>query len=140
MDDHSLSMPSKGAFMPYPISTLSPPIVPNDLTNFKTRGISKVERELEQKLIEMREQYIRTIDQFNWNKLLYEANINFEPVIGQTYHLYEIRGKYTLSMISPEDWIYPSLGTFRLNADQQWDPIELNPEVDKARLFGINTD
>ena len=36
------------AFMPYPVSTLSPPIVPTDLTSFKTRGISEVERELQQ--------------------------------------------------------------------------------------------
>lgn len=128
-------MPNKGAFMPYPVSTLSPKIVPNDLTNFKSRGISKVERELEQKLVEMREQYIRTIDQFNWNKLLYEAEINFEPVIGQNYYLYNIRGNYTLSMIPPEDWIYPSLGTFRLNADQQWDPLEVADNLDKDTLF-----
>lgn len=123
--------------MPYPVSTLSPRIVPNDLTNFKTRGISKVERELEQKLIEMREQYIRTIDQFNWNKLLYEADINFEPVIGQSYHLYQIRGGYTLSMIPPSEWMYQHLGSFRLNADQQWEPIEISPEVDKQALFGL---
>ena len=137
MDQESLSMPSSGAFMPYPVSTLSPKIVPNDLTNFKTRGISKVERELEQKLIEMREQYIKTIDQFNWNKLLYEAEINFEPVIGQLYYLYHIRNQYTLSMIPPEEWIYPSLGTFRLNADQQWEPQELADNIDKQALFGI---
>jgi len=135
MDSEALSMPNSGAFMPYPVSTLSPKIVPNDLTSFKTRGISKVERELEQKLIEMREQYIRTIDQFNWNKLLYEAEINFEPVIGQSYHLYEIRKKYTLSMIPPEEWIYPLLGTFRLNADQQWEPLEVQEGIDKEKLF-----
>lgn len=136
MDSEALSMPSKGAYMPYPVSTLSPRIVPNDLTNFKTRGISKVERELEQKLIEMREQYIRTIDQFNWNKLLYEAEINFKPVIGQIYHLYEIRGKYALSMIPPEEWMHPHMGTFRLNADQQWESITLNPNIDREALFG----
>ena len=121
--------------MPYPVSTLSPRIVPNDLTNFKTRGISKVERELEQKLIEMREQYIRTIDQFNWNKLLYEAEIHFEPVIGQSYHLYQIRSHYTLSMISPEEWNHQHLGTFRLNADQQWESIMIHPDIDRDVLF-----
>lgn len=135
MDTETLSMPNQGAFMPYPVSTLSPKIIPNDLTNFKSRGISKVERELEQKLIEMREQYIRTIDQFNWNKLLYEADLNFEPVIGQLYYLYKIRGQHTLSMIPPEEWIYPSLGTFRLNADQQWDPISIPDSIDREQLF-----
>ena len=138
MDQEYLSQPNKGSYMPYPVSTLSPKIVPNDLTNFKSRGISKIERDLEQKLIEMREQYLRTIDQFNWNKLIYEAEINFEPVIGQQYHLYEIRGSYNLSMIPPEEWMYPHLGTFRLNADQQWESVTLNPNLDREKLFSNN--
>ena len=29
-------------------------------------------------------QYLAAIDHFNWNKLIYEADINFEPIIGQT--------------------------------------------------------
>ena len=51
------------AFLPYPVSTLSPPIIPNDLTSFKSRGISQVERDLQQKLQEIRETYLQTIDQ-----------------------------------------------------------------------------
>ena len=47
----SETKPSR-AFLPYPVSTLSPPIIPNDLTSFKSRGISQVERELQQKLKE----------------------------------------------------------------------------------------
>ena len=82
------SKPSQ-AFLPYPISTLSPPIIPNDLTSFKSRGISQVERDLQQKLKEIRETYLATIDHFNWNKLVYEADIQFEPIIGGTYHLYD---------------------------------------------------
>jgi len=46
------------AFMPYPASRLAPRIVPQDLTNFKTRGIGRVERELQQELIELREKYL----------------------------------------------------------------------------------
>ena len=90
--------------MPYPVSTLSPPIVPNDLTSFKSRGISEVERDLQQKLIEIREQYLKAIDHFNWNKLVYEAEIRFEPIVGGTYHLYQMRSGRALSMISPDQW------------------------------------
>jgi len=53
---------NEGAFMPYPVSTLSPKIIPNDLSTFKSRGISQVERDLQQKLIQMREEYIATIE------------------------------------------------------------------------------
>lgn len=123
------------SFLPYPTSTLSPKIVPNDLTSFKSRGISQVERELSQKLTELREQYVEAIDQYNWNKLIYESKIQFEPVLGQVYHLYEIHGEYILSMIDPSEWHQKFVGSFRLNIDKQWESIELAEHLDKDRLF-----
>lgn len=124
------------AFMPYPVSTLSPPIVPNDLTSFKTRGISQVERDLRQKLTEIREDYLRAIDHFNWNKLVYEAEIRFEPVVGETYHLYDMGERRALSMISPEQWPHRHLATVRLNQDRQWLVVETASDVEKTELFG----
>jgi hypothetical protein len=124
------------AFLPYPVSTLSPPIIPNDLTSFKSRGISQVERDLRQKLQEIRETYLATIDHFNWNKLVYEAEIQFEPVIGGTYHLYEMRGRKLLSMIGPDEWPQKHLATVRLNMDRQWKIVETGSGVDSRELFG----
>lgn len=123
------------AFMPYPVSTLSPPIIPNDLTSFKTRGISEVERELQQKLTEIREQYLKTIDHFNWNKLVYEAEIRFEPIVGGTYHLYEMRNGRALSMIAPDQWPHKHLATVRLNVDRQWLIVETGKGIDSRALF-----
>ena len=123
------------AFMPYPVSTLSPKIVPTDLSSFKSRGISEVERELQQKLTEIREQYLAAIDHFNWNKLIYEADINFEPIVGQTYHLYEVRGSKLLSMIGPDEWHHKHLATVRLNVDRQWKLEEISPDIDQKSLF-----
>jgi hypothetical protein len=123
------------AFMPYPVSTLSPPIIPTDLTSFKSRGISEVERDLHQKLTEIREQYLRAIDHFNWNKLVYEAEIRFEPIVGGVYHLYEMSGRRVLSMISPHQWPHKHLATVRLNVDRQWLIVETGKGVDAQRLF-----
>ncbi len=133
--DELINVPivNKGAFLPYPVSTLSPKIVPNDLSTFKSRGISQVERDLQQKLIQMREEYVATIEHFNWNKLVYEADINFEPIVGETYHLYEIRGKKILSMIAPDQWPHPHLASFRLNLDRQW--ILTEASVEARSLF-----
>jgi hypothetical protein len=127
------------AFMPYPVSTLSPPIVPNDLSSFKSRGISEVQRDLQQKLRELREQYLRAIDHFNWNKLVYEASIQFEPVVGQTYHLYAMSRGNVLSMISPEEWPMKHLATVRLNVDRQWQVESLGGDVDPKEIFGQET-
>lgn len=110
----------RGNFLPYPASRLAPKIVPQDLTNFKTRGVSRVERELQQEMVELREKYLEVIDAFNWNKLIYEARFGFEPVVGEIYHLYEMEGRHHLSMIEPETWHQRWVGTFRLNADGRW--------------------
>ncbi|MCP5532919.1 MAG: DUF2452 domain-containing protein [Akkermansiaceae bacterium] len=124
------------AFLPYPASTLSPRIVPTDLSSFKSRGISEVERDLQQKLAELREEYLKAIDHFNWNKLVYEAEIRFEPVVGGVYHLYQMDGRRALSMVAPSQWPHPHLATVRLNVDRQWQVVEVGKNVDPADLFG----
>ncbi len=132
-----LSASPSRAFMPYPVSTLSPPIIPNDLTSFKTRGISQVERDLQQKLTEIREDYLRAIDHFNWNKLVYEAEIRFEPVVGEIYHLYDMGGRRALSMIGPDQWAHRHLATMRLNYDRQWQVVRTGEGIESTELFGV---
>lgn len=127
--------PPSRAFLSYPASTLSPPIVPTDLSSFKSRGIAEVERDLQQKLTELREDYLRAIDHFNWNKLVYEAEIRFEPIVGGIYHLYEMRGRRALSMISPDQWPHKHLATVRLNVDRQWRVVETGDDIDSRQLF-----
>jgi hypothetical protein len=117
-------------FLSYPTSRLGARIVPQDLTNFKSRGIGKVERELQQELVELRERYLRVIDDFNWNKLIYEAQYRFEPVIGEQYHLYAVEADYHLSMIGPEEWHQRWVGTFRLNSDARWEVVKTSPDFD----------
>jgi hypothetical protein len=117
-------------FLAYPTSRLGAKIVPQDLTSFKTRGVGKVERELQQELIELRERYLRVIDDFNWNKLIYEAHYRFEPIIGETYHLYQVGEMHHLSMIGPEEWHQTWLGSFRLNSDARWEVFKVSETFD----------
>jgi Protein of unknown function (DUF2452) len=121
---------ARGNFLAYPTSRLGAKIVPQDLTSFKTRGISRVERELQQEMVELRERYLAVIDAFNWNKLIYESQYRFEPIIGETYYLYEVEGKHALSMIAPEEWHQHWLGTFRLNHDARWEVVKTAEDFD----------
>jgi len=124
--------------LPYPASTLSPVIIPNDLTSFKSRGASMVEKELKQRLLELKEQYAAVVDSFNWNKLIYESKFSFEPVMGQSYHLYEVApGKRRLTMIPAADWPqYLWLGEFRLNVDRRWESVEVSEDFDLRGMAG----
>ena len=128
----------KSNYLPYPRSTLSPCIVPNDLTSFKSRGASKVQKALKQQLKELREQYERIVDEFNWNKLVYEAHYNFEPILGETYYLYEISDSMRLSLISPAEWSHKYIGSFRLDSDGRWNVIEVAEGFDLEQFIQLD--
>ena len=111
--------------LPYPVSTLSPKIVPQDLTSFKSRGIGKVEKDFQLRLMDLHESYLAILDDFHWNKLVYESRYQFEPVLGETYHLYEIRDALHLSLIAPHEWRqHRWIGSFQLTVDAKWKPVE----------------
>lgn len=130
----------RGNFLPYPASRLGAKIVPQDLTSFKSRGVSRIERVLQQELVELREKYLEVIDAFNWNKLIYEAKFGFEPVIGERYHLYEVEGKHHLSMIEPESWHQRWIGSFRLNADGRWQVEKVAEDFDLRRWISTSAE
>ena len=53
--------------------------------------------------------------------LLTSFKFGFEPVIGETYHLYVgSDGKNFLSLISPNEWNRECLGSFQLTTEQKW--------------------
>ena len=124
------------AFIPYPVSTLSPPIIPNDLTSFKSRGISSIERELSLKLENIKNEYIETINHYNWNKLVYSSDYAFEPVIGSIYYLYRrTDGTFILSMISPDEWYLEYIATVKLSVERQFELQSIGATTE-AELFG----
>ena len=124
------------AFIPYPVSTLSPPIIPNDLTSFKSRGISSIERELSLKLENIKNEYIETINHYNWNKLVYSSDYAFEPVIGSIYYLYRrTDGTFILSMISPDEWYLEYIATVKLSVERQFE-LQSIGATSEAELFG----
>lgn len=57
---------------------------------------------------------------------IYQAEINFKPLINHTYHLYENKkGKNVVSMIGPEQWgrskPYTFIATVKLLSDHTWE-------------------
>jgi hypothetical protein len=124
-----------GRFLPYPVATLSASILPADLSSFRTRGAAGAERQFRQRMAELVAQYVSVIDQFNWNKLVYESRFSFEPLIGETYHLYELADGFTLSMIEPERWPGKKwIASLTLSAGGHWEPVSVAPGFDLRSL------
>lgn len=107
--------------LPYGTSVGAPAIRIDDLVSWKSRGITTVNKEFENKFNELKIQYQKLIEEYEWNELVYRAKFSFEPVVGEIYHLYRADdGADFLSLISPNEWNKEHIGTFKLNSDKKW--------------------
>ena len=110
--------------LPYASNVGAPVIKPENIDSWRQRGVIKVNHHLETKFLELRDEYNKLVEEFKWNDLVYNAKFNFEPVIGETYHLYTgDDNENFLSLISPNEWKRECLGSFQLTADQKWTKI-----------------
>lgn len=109
------------ALLPYATNVGAPAIIKEDISAWKQRGVNKVNHQLKTKFDELKAEYQQMIEEFKWNELVYSSKFNFEPVIGEEYHLYVgDDGNIFLSLIEPHQWKREHVGSFRLNSEQKW--------------------
>ena len=107
--------------LPYATGVGAPVIRVDDVVSWKSRGIDNVNKELGNKFNELKLQYEKLMQEYEWNELVYSAKFSFEPVIGEIYHLYrDAAGVNFLSLIGPNEWNKEHIGTFKLNSDKKW--------------------
>jgi hypothetical protein len=109
---------------PYATSVGAPIIIPTDTVAWKNRSINKINHKVSAKYLELKSEYENMIQEFEYNKLIFNAKFSFEPIIGEVYHLYQRENNESfLSLISPEQCNFKSIGSFYLNAGQIWEKI-----------------
>lgn len=107
--------------LPFATNVGAPVIKTDDVVAWKSRGIHNVNKEFEGKFNELKLAYQSLIEEYKWNELVYNAKFSFEPVIGETYHMYLGEdGREFLSLISPQEWNKKFIASFRLNSDKKW--------------------
>ncbi len=121
--------------LPYPHTIGSAVILPVDKKGIKGSSLATVEEQAEMQLNEIREQLELLLKQAKnikervaFSQQVYEADLNFVPVIGEVYHLYEQQeGSHIISMIAPWEWRkipYKAFtGSIKLLADRTWYPV-----------------
>ena len=110
--------------VPYGTNVSAPAIKVENIDNWKVVNVSKVNHQLRKRFNELKEEYQKLVDEYNWNDLVYNAKFNFEPLIGETYHLYVGRdGNIFLSMVNPNEWNYECVGSFILDSNNKWNKI-----------------
>jgi Protein of unknown function (DUF2452) len=107
--------------LPYGTNVGAPVIITEDLVAWKTRGIHQVNKEFENKFAELKQQYQKLMEEYEWNDLVYNAKFSFEPVIGEIYHMYNgDNANHFLSLIGPTEWNKEHIASFKLNSDKKW--------------------
>ena len=109
------------SLLPYATNVGAPVITTDDVVAWKSRGIHSVNKEFENKFQELQLAYQKLMDDYKWNELVYNAKFSFEPVIGETYHMYlGDDGIEFLSLIAPNEWNKEFIASFKLNSDKKW--------------------
>jgi len=120
--------------LPYAHTVGGSVIKPIDKGRVKGLAVSAMYDQTEMQLDQIREQVTLLAAQAEKihqrviiSEKIYLADINFKPLIGHTYHLYERgNGKEILSMVGPTEWgksipFKKFVGTVTLLSDHTWD-------------------
>ena len=71
------------ALKPYATSVGAPVITTTDTTAWKNRSINKVNHKINAKYLELKAEYEKMINEFEYNTLIFNSEFSFEPVIGE---------------------------------------------------------
>lgn len=112
--------------LPYGSNIGSPSIKVNNLSAWKTMGINSFNHILKSKIEGIKEEYDKLVQSHKINESLYTSKYEFEPIIGETYHLYarDNSDENFLSMIPPNTWGRKHLGSFKLDSNKVWEEIK----------------
>lgn len=112
-------------------------VVPTEQGEIKGRAMKVMQEQTQRQMDQIYEQMKLLAKQVNDLKdradisaMIYEADISFQPVVGETYYLYEKQDSgQTLSLIGPKEWgkampFKKFISKVKLLADHTWDVLE----------------
>ncbi|MEM7370683.1 MAG: DUF2452 domain-containing protein [Bacteroidota bacterium] len=122
------------SLLPYPHTIGSALVTPVDKGKVKGKAVLAMEEQTHIQMDQIKEQIellakqARALqDRVDISYKIYQADIGFEPAIGQIYHLYErTDDQWVLSLVAPSEWgrripFQSFLATVRLLADHTWE-------------------
>lgn len=126
--------------LPYAHTRGGVEVKPIDKGKAKGRAVKAMYEQTDMQLdqirrqIELLAQQARAIrDRVQISEEIYLAEMNFEPLMGNIYHLYRRpEGSTLLSLVGPREWgkkpPYRFVATARLRSDHTWEVLEKSEE------------
>lgn len=122
--------------LPYAHTAGGAVIRPEDKGRIKGNAMMAMYEQTERQMNQLKEQMETLMAQAQSlqrrkqiSEVIYEATINFRPVVGHIYHLYEKKdGSHTISLVAPDEWgrrqPYIFLATVQLLYDHTWEVLK----------------
>lgn len=108
------------SLLPYDMSRGGQVIEVLDLSVFQMNRSVKLDHYIKAKSEDLQKQYKEMVELWEWNNYVDQFKVNFEPVIGKTYYLYEGTTRF-ISILSPiELKTCKFLGSVTLCSDGYW--------------------
>ncbi|EDM43720.1 GTP-binding protein Era [unidentified eubacterium SCB49] len=106
---------------PYPTNLGAPSIKIPDTNAWKNRNVANVNHQLKTRFDALKKEYEAMLETLEFNQKIFNSKFSFEPIVGQTYHLY-LREDQThfLSVLAPTECSFNYQGSYYLNAEQLW--------------------
>jgi len=117
-------------WLPYASSLSGPVIEVPNVDHFKKKGVDAVSKHFQAELEELKEKIETFVSLAANTQKVYNAHFKFEPIVGETYHLYQGHNEPFLSLVAPEEWKRPYLGSYRLNPEYKWIQVSWPPSSD----------
>ena len=117
--------------LPYASNVGAPAIKPSNLTSFKQEKLVKTNKYFSSRYEEIKEEYKKLMETYEWNQLIYNCSFSFKPEKGEIYHLYQRNDQNLfLSIIGPTEWDEIYIGSFRLDSNDKWEKVDIQHHND----------
>ena len=110
--------------LPYASQTSGPIIKIPNVDAFKQKGVEKVSKQFQTELEELKDKIKDFVKTASDTQKVYTAKFKFEPLVGETYFLYEGEKEDYLSLIPQDQWKKKFLGAYRLSSEFKWERVE----------------
>ena len=84
-DDNVAKKPN---LLPYGSNVGAPSIKPTDISSWKDEKVVTTNHYFSSRYDEIKKDYLKLMEEYEWNTLVYNAEFRFKPVMGKIYFLY----------------------------------------------------
>lgn len=117
----SNSQTYNASLLPYATGVGAPQITPPDVSSWKNTQVQAANHEFKAQFNNLREQYEKMMTSYAFNNRVYNAKFSFEPIIGETYYLYQTKsGEDFLSLIPPNQCNFDFQASCLMGHDKMW--------------------